>query len=323
MLMVKAAETVDALSISQAAEVIAGVYAGVAAGSVVPSSPSAMRIAGPPHRIQVKGAVLQDIGIAGARLSSLRDPRLILWDIQTGSPILLLEESWLYTFRTGISGAVVARWLSPVPRPRIALIGAGKIATHMARGFAELCDPSQIVVASRTMNSAEKLVEAVRGPKAEIAAACSIEEAVRGADIVASITTASTPLVDPSWIKEGALILSMGGAQEFSPQTWRAAAHCFVDDLDYALYQGDLAAFVRSGEFSADDIRLRVTSIGEVAAGRWPGRSDPSQSVYAVIQGLTALDLALAYRIYSAASRAMNLIAAPTDSAAPPGFSDR
>ena len=132
MRMIPVAETIDALSIPQAAEVIAKVYAELDAGNVVPSSPSAMRIAGPPHRIQVKGAVLRHEGIAGARLSSLRDPRLMLWDLESGSPILLLEESWLYTFRTGISGAVVARWLSPCSRPRIALIGAGSQRTWRA-----------------------------------------------------------------------------------------------------------------------------------------------------------------------------------------------
>ncbi|ARP97830.1 ornithine cyclodeaminase family protein [Pseudorhodoplanes sinuspersici] len=298
MRMITAAKTIDALSIAEAASVIAQVYAGLAAGHVVASSPSAMRIAGPPHRIQVKGAVLQDLGIAGARLSSLRDPRLILWDLETGSPILLLEESWLYTFRTGISGAVVARWLSPNPNPRIALIGAGKIATHMARGFAELCNPSSILVASRTAQSAERLVSAVGSKACDIAIAPSIEDAVRGADIIATITTASAPLVDPSWIKPGALVLSMGGVQEFSPQTFQAATHRFVDDLDYALYQGDLASFVKAGAVAESDIRGTIVSIGEVAAGRWQGRAAPSETVYAVIQGLTALDLGLAYRIY-------------------------
>lgn len=298
MRMITAAETVDALSISEAASVIEQVYAGLASGTVVPSSPSAMRIAGPPHRIQVKGAVLQDIGIAGARLSSLRDPRLILWDLESGSPILLLEESWLYTFRTGISGAVVARWLSPTPNPRIALIGAGKIATHMARGFAELCNPSSIRVASRTVQSAERLVSALGDQTTDIAVADSIEEAVRDADIVATITTASAPLVDPSWIKQGALVLSMGGVQEFSPQTFQAATHRFVDDLDYALYQGDLASFVKAGAVAESDIRSSMVSIGAVAAGQWNGRANASETVYAVIQGLTALDLGLAHLIY-------------------------
>ncbi len=298
MRMIAADQTVDALTIAEAASVIERVYAGLASGAVVPSTPSAMRIAGPPHRIQVKGAVLQDEGIAGARLSSMRDPRVMLWVLETGEPIALIEESWLYTFRTGISGAVVARWLTPCPKPRIALIGAGKIATHMARGFAELCDPAQIRVASRTAKSAQRLVEAVGTATCNIAAVETIEEAVRGADIVATITTAAAPLVDPAWIKPGALVLSMGGVQEFMPQTFHAATHRFVDDLDYALYQGDLAAFVKSGAATADHIRSTVVSIGDVATGRWPGRADPSESVYAVIQGLTALDLALAYRIF-------------------------
>src|SRR5262249_40287609 len=144
MHMLSVDETRDALSIVEAADVVARTYAALATGDVVASSPAAMRVAPPPQRIQIKGAVLAHEGIAGARLSSAQHPRLILWDRRTTEPILLLEESWLYTFRTGTSGAVVARWLTPRPQPRIALIGAGTIATHMARAFIELCSPLSI-----------------------------------------------------------------------------------------------------------------------------------------------------------------------------------
>lgn len=299
MRMISVDQTIDALSIPEAAEVIERTYAALATGDVAPSSPSAMRIMAPPHRIQVKGAVLRHEGIAGARLSSARDPRIILWNIETDETLGLLEESWLYTFRTGISGAVVARWLSPGPQPRIALIGAGKIATHMARGFAELCDPASIRVAARTLQSAQQLVSAVTAPGVDIAAAPTIEEAVRNADIVATITTASSPVVKPPWIKEGALVLSMGGAQEFEVETWHKATHRFVDDIDYALYQGDLAGWSQSGALTVDTVKSQIASIGDVAAGRWPGRRTASEGVYAAIQGLTALNLALAHRIFN------------------------
>ena len=59
MRMISAAETVDALSIAEAAEVIAQTYKALGNGEVEPSTPSAMRVAGPPHRIQLKGAILQ------------------------------------------------------------------------------------------------------------------------------------------------------------------------------------------------------------------------------------------------------------------------
>jgi len=103
--------------------------------------------------------------------------------------------------------------------------------------------------------------------------------------------------VKSSWMKPGALALSMGGAQEFDSDTWHKATHRFVDDLDYALYQGDLSALVRSGMATSEEVQAAIVSIGEVANGRWPGRSSPSEGVYAIIQGLTALDLALADRI--------------------------
>ena len=295
MRMISEAETIDALSIAEAAEVIAATYKALGNGAVEASTPSAMRVAGPPHRIQLKGAVLKADGIAGARLSSRGHPRLMLWDLQSGAPILFLEENWLYSFRTGVSGAVVARWLTPRPNPRIALIGAGAIATHMARAFGELCAPESVTVASRTRESAERLAANVRN--ARVAVAESIEAAVRGADIVATITTAPARIVQSEWIRPGATILSMGGGPEFDIGVWHGAVHRFVDDLDYALYQGDLAAWVKDGALTQAGIAANIAGIGEVANSRWGGRRNERESVLAVIQGLTALDLSLAYRI--------------------------
>ncbi|HWV51951.1 NAD(P)-binding domain-containing protein, partial [Pseudorhodoplanes sp.] len=295
MRMISAAETVDALSIAEAAGIIADTYKALGNGEVEPSTPSAMRIAGPPHRIQLKGAILKRDGIAGARLSSRGHPRLMLWDLESGAPILFLEENWLYAFRTGVSGAVVARWLMPRTNPRIALIGAGAIATHMARAFVELCAPEMIFVAARTRESAERLA---RNVGQCVAVADSVEQAVRGADIVATITTASERIVNSDWIKPGARVLSMGGGPEFDVGIWHNAAHRFVDDLDYALYQGDLSSWVTDGALTAPEIKASVEGIGEVANGRWHGRKSANESVLAVIQGLTALDLALALAIY-------------------------
>jgi ornithine cyclodeaminase/alanine dehydrogenase-like protein (mu-crystallin family) len=295
MRMMSEAETIDALSIAEAAEVIANTYKALSNGEVEPSTPSAMRVAGPPHRIQLKGAILKADGIAGARLSSRGHPRLMLWDLASGAPILFLEENWLYAFRTGVSGAVVARWLTPRPNPRIALIGAGAIATHMARAFGELCGPDQISVASRTRESAERLARNVGNARVMVSA--SIEEAVRDADVVATITTAPARIVDSNWIKPGATVLSMGGGPEFDIGVWRNASHRFVDDLDYALYQGDLSAWVKDGALTEAEVKAGITNIGEVANERWHGRRGPNDVVLAVIQGLTALDLALAYRI--------------------------
>ena len=295
MRMISEAETVEALSIAEAAEVIAQTYHALGNGEVEPSTPSAMRVAGPPHRIQLKGAVLRHHGIAGARLSSRGHPRMILWNLESGAPILFLEENWLYSFRTGVSGAVVANWLAPRANPRIALIGAGAIATHMARAFGELCAPKSISVASRTRESATRLAADVRN--AHVVVADSIETAIRDADIVATITTAASRIVQSDWIKPGATVLSMGGGPEFDIGVWYSATHRFVDDLDYALYQGDLSSWVKDGALTQADVTTNIAGIGEVANGRWPGRRAPSESVLAVIQGLTGLDLALAYRI--------------------------
>ncbi len=89
----------------------------------------------------------------------------------------------------------------------------------MARGFAELCNPSSNPrgIAHGTIRRASGLRASAIG-QADIAVAASIEDAVRGADIVATITTASAPLVDPSWIKPGALAAVDGRRSEIRAQ---------------------------------------------------------------------------------------------------------
>ena len=63
-----------------------------------------------------------------------------------------------------------------------------------------------------------------------------------------------------------AVALSMGGVPEFDFTTWQRSQHVILDDLGYALKQGDLHHWVKSNNLSVDQIQARTTAlIGEVA----------------------------------------------------------
>lgn len=301
MQIISQAQTRGVLTIHQAAQIVDATYRGIGEGEVEASVPSVMRIGSTDHRLGTKGAVLAAEGIAGVRLTSRAAPRLMLWSLATGEPIAFLDESFLYRFRTGISAAVVAQYLLQGRRPRrAAIVGAGPIAMEIVRAIHEILKPGEIAVAARRAASARKFSRKAQEAGINVLPAPDVESSVDGADLLVTITSAATELIGPSHVNEDAVLLSMGGVFEVSHDVWVKSVARFVDDLDYALKQGDAAAWIASGTTTEDKFKSSLTgTVGELAAGRWGGTA--SQGIrMAIVQGVTALDVALAHAVVQA-----------------------
>ena len=106
------------------------------------SSPAAISMRGAKGsltRFKVKGAVLDELGVAGFRLIGDADPDrgsdhayCYLVDAVTTAPIALVEEEWLHGVRTALTGIVTIEALKPKDVDTIALLGTGRIARHIA-----------------------------------------------------------------------------------------------------------------------------------------------------------------------------------------------
>jgi ornithine cyclodeaminase/alanine dehydrogenase-like protein (mu-crystallin family) len=225
--------------------------------------------------------------------------RTLLWDVASSLPTALVEEDWLYGFRTGVSAAVVAQWLWKSDAPRIAIIGAGPLAANMVEAFDALMRPAGIIIASRSGTTAEALARRLAGLETPVRAMPDTRSAVANADIVLTITTASSPILHDAWLKPGAVVISMGGDLECAFDIWERAALKLVDDLDYALFRGDFAGWIKRGETTREAIEPGIDgTVGDLANGRIQLPAGP-QRIFAVVQGLTALDLAMASAILS------------------------
>lgn len=303
MRILERSETEKALTIPQAAEVIRQTYRALGEGRIQISEPSAMVIGSGQSRFRLKGAILRHLGIAGIRTRLGGNARTILWDLETGLPTAFVNEDWLYGFRTGVSAAVVAEWLWRRPRPIVAIIGAGPLAGHMVEAFDALLVPAAIRIASKSGTSAEALAGRMTHLASPVSASWDIRTAVADADIVATITTASTPILHDGWLTPGALVLSMGGDLECAFDIWEGAGLRLVDDLDYALFRGDFSGWMKRGEITRELIEAGLDgTIGDVATRRVDPSAPRDGRIFAIVQGLTALDLALASTILSRVS---------------------
>lgn len=293
-------QTRNALSIRSAAEIVMATYRGIAEGTVTASTPSLLQITSEPFRLGAKGAVLNHLGIAGVRLISRAAPRLMLWSLQSGEPLALIDESHAYRFRTGVSGAVCARYLLPTgSEPNVAIIGAGPIAFQLALAVSELVEPASIRVVASSVDSAERFAREAQEAGVNVVPQNSVADAVRDADLVITITSANEVLVRIEDLAPGAVVLSMGGGQEVDHKVWAACSQRFVDDLGYALHQGDAAAWIKAGLFDELSFAASLTgTVAALAADQVTAHLNDAGLSMAIVQGTTALDVALGHAIY-------------------------
>ena len=184
---------------------------------------------------------------------------VVLYDLE-GALIALIEADRLGTFRTGAATGIAARRLAPPGPKTVAVIGAGWQARTQVAALQRALDVAELRVFSRTSERRNRFAAEVGGVAAE-----SSEAAVRGADVVVTITSSATPVFDAAWVKPGALVVGAGSnfptRAEVPAELVHGARAVVVDQLEAArLESGDLLC----AGYEVD----RAVELGAVLAGR-------------------------------------------------------
>jgi thiomorpholine-carboxylate dehydrogenase len=180
---------------------------------------------------------------------------LLLLDPATGVPLAVMDATWLTELRTAAVSAVATRALRDKRPKRLAILGSGALARSHALALAAVVPLSHIRVWSPTRANAERCAADIDG-----SASPDAESAVRDADIVVTVTNASTPVLMGRWLKPGALVHAVGAPRP----GWRE-----LDDEamgTYLIADNRLAAENESGDVILSGARVHC-EIGEVLAG--------------------------------------------------------
>jgi alanine dehydrogenase len=136
---------------------------------------------------------------------------IVLLDPVTGNLLAILDGRFITEARTAAVSAVAARYLAREDAAILAIIGSGVQArSHLealslVRRFTDVrCwSPSAAHVADFVAESKKYPVRAME----------SAEAATRGADVIALVTASPTPVIDESWVKPGACVISVGACR--------------------------------------------------------------------------------------------------------------
>ncbi|KAK7507561.1 hypothetical protein BaRGS_00001496 [Batillaria attramentaria] len=184
---------------------------------------------------------------------------IMLFNSHTGIPQALLDGDVITARRTAAASAAATKHLvSGVPQ-QLAILGAGVQARSHYYALSSQFNFQQVRIWNHNPDKAKALA-AELGPEVEAVAEAS--EAVQNADLIVTVTSSSTPVVQADWVKPGAHINAVGACRpdwcEIAPELMQKSA-VYVDSKEAAIKEsGDI---IKSGASIAAEI-------GEVIAGK-------------------------------------------------------
>ncbi|AMP72194.1 ornithine cyclodeaminase [Ralstonia solanacearum] len=198
----------------------------------------------------------------------------VLAEVETGYPVLLSELTLATALRTCATSLMAARALARPDARRMALIGNGAQSEFQALAFHHHLGIEEIAVYDIDPLATEKLVRNLSTwPSLKIVRARSTAEAVRGADIVTTVTAdkAYATIITPDMIEPGMHINGVGGdcpgKTELHADVLRGA-RVFVEYEPQTRIEGDIQ------QLPAD---FPVVDLWRVLAGEVAGRQSAGQ----------------------------------------------
>jgi ornithine cyclodeaminase len=226
---------------------------------------------------------------------------VILHSGDTGEPLAVMNASAITAIRTAAVSALATKLLAREDASTLAIIGAGVQARSHLHAIPVVRKIREIRICSRTRAHAES-VAAGASPAGRVMD--SVEDAVRGADIIVTATSSKEPVIRREWIAPGAHINAVGSsvstAREIDSATM-AAATLFVDRRESTVNEsGDYLMALREGAIKPE-IRAEI---GEILIGTSKGRTSRQEITLFKSLGIAIEDLASAQFLYDKAKAA-------------------
>jgi ornithine cyclodeaminase len=297
-LLLREADVERLLTMQSTLELVERVHREYSTGQAIDVPRERTRL--PKAALHILQGAVPSMGVFGykAYTSSREGVRFLVYvfNAERGNLEAIVEANHLGMMRTGAAGGVAAKWLAREDAKVAGLFGAGWQAEGQLEALAAVRRLERVKVFSRTAEKLAKFCAKMRARLSlDVVPAASPEDAVKGSDIVVTITTSATPVFDGEWLAAGTHVNAAGSnsllRQEIDETTVRRAQPVVVDSRPSALKEaGDLLPALEKGRLHLGGL----AELGEVIAGTRPGRTSREQITLFESQGMAMQDLVIA-----------------------------
>ncbi len=221
---------------------------------------------------------------------------VVLHDPEDGRLLAILDAGAVTSLRTAAASALATKILANADATVLALLGSGEQAREHLRALCTVRPICEVRVWSRTPGHALEFAKrALDMHGLTVRAAKSAEEAVRGAEIICTLTAATAPILRGEWLAEGAHVNAVGAStpafRELDAEAV-ARSRLFADSrASLAAESMDYLGALKEGAIGEDHL---LGDLGDLVTGRVRGRTDHREITLFKSLGLALEDLAAA-----------------------------
>lgn len=228
---------------------------------------------------------------------------IVLFRGSDGSIAAVVDAGAVTAIRTAAVSAVATRQLARPDATRLAILGSGVQARSHLDAMAAVRTLREVRIWSRTADRCAALVRAAQSELGlDARRASGARDAVEGADIVCTTTSAVTPVVESHWISAGTHVNAIGAHQpterELDSETVRRA-RVFVDHLPAAMVEaGDI--LIPIAEKCIEPAHV-LGDLAQLLESRVEGRITENDVTVFKSVGIAIEDIAAAAHVYGRA----------------------
>jgi alanine dehydrogenase len=216
---------------------------------------------------------------------------VILFDATNGRPLAVMDSGSITALRTAAASAVAAKYLARKDCDTLLICGCGGQAASQLQALKCVTTPKRVLAYDR-----DRARAAAYGTVVDDLAA-----AATSSDIIVTCTTAERYFITEDMVRPGTFIAAVGAdnehKQEIDPQLL-ARAKVVTDLTEQAARIGELHHAIAAGVMSAAQVHAEL---GEVVAGRKPGRQRADEIFVFDSTGTGLQDVAAAIAVYQQA----------------------
>lgn len=258
-----------------------------------------------------KAALLPDLGGAGVQAYTVGLPSglqtyMFLFDAKTGELAAVIEVLYYDWLKTGATAAVATKYLAPEDSSVVSLFGTGRHARTQLHALCAVRPIKRVQAYSRTRDRREAFCKAMSEELGiDVVPVGSPEEALRGADIITTITTSPTPVFDGRLLEDKPIHINAMGAHY--PWVREIDEHVvfrsriILDEWEQGFSEhGEILIPIEEGLMEPSDVH---GDLGQVVAGRISGRDANCKWTLFLSGGTGIEDVAVATKLYELARK--------------------
>ena len=227
---------------------------------------------------------------------------IVLCDAENGYPLAVMDSIEITIQRTGAATAVAAKYLARPDSQTLTICGCGNQGRVSLRALTNLFRIKTVFAYDQDAAQAQKFA---RGMSEEtgirVEAVNELKSAIVCSDIIVTCTPAKQFFLKQEWIQPGNFIAAIGAdsedKQELEP-TLLSQKRTVVDMVEQAATIGELHHAIEANLMTKNDVHAEL---GEVVAGRKPGRSSSDEVIVFDSTGMALQDVIVAAAVYEKA----------------------